>query len=251
MEEQKLECTAYGASSIGKVRKRNEDRFALLQDRKFFVVADGMGGRKGGDVAATSAVDFVCQKICSFIDQESSPLVVLKNLFSQTNQAILNLSKQSPELKGMGTTLTTMFLDRSKMFWGHIGDSRLYRIRKEKIEQITCDHVAHRLRKEPTKRYQSLSLTYTSRVLTQVMGVSPSVLPHIGSLDILEGDIFLLCTDGLTDRLSNKEILEIILNIPESQARCEALIELANQKGGNDNITLILVQINDGTDLPR
>src|SRR5579885_1870175 len=180
---------SWALSDIGLKRQNNEDVFASHPEENFYALADGMGGHQAGEIAAKLAVERLCS---TFISSLATPCnkttcVLLANAIQEANSHVYEMASKNPEWSGMGTTLSCIFLHEHSLFYAHVGDSRIYRFR-DKLEQLTEDH---NLRKDPHARYKNK--------LTRAIGTSLFVEPEIGTYNILPQDLYLICSDGLTD----------------------------------------------------
>jgi len=235
----------YAKSDTGRVREINEDSFLCLPP--LFVVADGMGGHVAGEVASNIAIGII-KKYVEQHRQFDSPAAMLEQAVGEANSEVYRLSKENSQYSGMGTTVTATYVDGKKMYWCHIGDSRIYLIRDDDMTQITPDHslVGELVRNGSITAEEALSHPQRN-ILTRAVGAGETIMVASGMLDWLEGDQLLLCTDGLTNMLREKEILDIVRDNGEDANRIvEVLIKRANLAGGADNITAMLVQSADG-----
>lgn len=241
------------ASDVGVVREENQDCLGKFPEESLdvsappgllFVVADGMGGHRGGRVASQLAVQAMSEAYFAANSSESIA-ARLRSAIDAANKRIYEYSLEHPNLNGMGTTCVALVLAGGQVCLAHVGDSRVYRIRNKKIEQLTEDHtkVAEMerrgiLTKDEARMHPERSQLY------RALGIRPQMEVDINeSVDLKPGDYFVLCTDGLSNMVEDDEINEIVLKHPPQEA-CEALVELANQRGGYDNITVEIVQIN-------
>ena len=236
-----------GLSDIGLVRDHNEDSFLISADKKYAMVADGMGGHLGGEVASAMCTSAM-QEFLNSNHQAPSDTESLKNhlqsIVSQLNTAVYKRSASDPSLHGMGSTLT-FFMERdSLIFWLNVGDSRIYRIRNQAIIQLTDDDsvVAELVRRgdisKQEQRYHPLKY-----IISKAIGISPELSLEVFSDSIQNDDLYVLCSDGLTDMLTDDTILQIAESRTPLHERCKAMITAANEQGGRDNITVILIQI--------
>lgn len=237
-----FEC--YGISDTGLVRANNEDAFAILLDERCFIIADGMGGHLAGEVAANETVSYLSNAIQALpkIDSVDKLQQSVNQLIKKTNEYIHSLSIKNDKWHGMGTTLCLALLHNEKLICAHVGDSRIYRIRNNKIERLTQDHSLKDELIAKGEFDESLTFLYKN-VITRAIGTHPNVLPEIKTLDTLPGDVYLLCTDGLTDAIADNEILSIVLSSPSINEAAESLVNEANLAGGNDNITVVIFKI--------
>jgi protein phosphatase len=250
-EVEGLEVVAGLKSDVGCVREQNEDsgRYTLPGDPKvvadkgrLFVVADGMGGHSGGEIASRIAVEIITQ---TYYKDESEPQTALKNAFREANRQIYKTSQADESLKGMGTTCTALVLKDGSAISAHVGDSRLYLIRNGHIYLMTEDHSAVM---EMVKRgWISLSDARhhpDKNVILRAMGSHPEVEVSTWQepFPLRENDRFLLCSDGLYDLVEDEEIKQLVL-ASDPQNACENLVALAKERGGHDNITVAIASL--------
>lgn len=245
-----LELKSYGISDIGLGRSSNEDVWAGMPQYSFFVLADGMGGHKAGEVAAHEAVTSLCHSIQSLfaspISAKHSPeemSVNLEEAILNANSTVYHLSGQEEEFSGMGTTLCCFLLHETSLIYAHVGDSRIYRFR-EKLEPLTQDHSLRaeliargELEKEKAHEFPR------KNIITRAIGTHPIVLPEIRRTTVLPGDLYFLCSDGLTDYVSDDEITYTITKASSLEEATQRLVQAAIAKGGNDNITIVMTQV--------
>lgn len=227
-------------TDVGLVRKNNED--ALWSDikKQFFVVADGMGGYVAGEVASVLAIESIRQVVSSELDDP--PAEVLRQAFYQANDRIYQEARQHPEYAGMGTTLTALWIVDGKAYIAHVGDSRVYLIRQGKITALTSDHslVGELVREGGLTEEQAMAHPQKN-VLTRALGCNSLVEVDIVNIDTMYEDYFLLCTDGLSNRISSEEMMEVIKRENNLKRAVQELLQLALKRGGTDNISAILV----------
>lgn len=231
----------FGVSDIGLSRQNNEDIWAELDDDHFYVLADGMGGHLAGEVAAKEAVLHFCDAIDKYFRSPTPPTVssikrYIGETFISANSWIRRLGKDHPDLHGMGTTLCCLQLLENKVIVGHVGDSRIYRYRRELL-LLTRDHS---LQQEIPSKGRSVK-----HILTRALGISPAIEPDLLETQYQSGDIYLLCSDGLHDALADKQIESIFRHFSSLKEIALELIEGAKKNGGHDNITLLLVRIGE------
>ncbi len=232
-------------SDRGMNRHHNEDFFHLDTGRGICIVADGMGGHLGGEVASREAVETFLGLIKPRIDEGAVfDAQLLKDAVEKTNRHVFRKSLEDEELKGMGTTFVAGILHRNGMFLVNVGDSRAYRIRDDTIEQLTRDHSLVQEMLEEGKLTSELANTYQFRhVITRVIGSEKEVEPDIETLPVEDGDMLLFCSDGLTEMLEDSEILDLCRQGKSVQAMARDLVLEANKRGGKDNITVIIAEI--------
>jgi protein phosphatase len=238
---------SFGISDLGLVRGNNEDVFHEIPLHRFFVLADGMGGHNAGEIAAKEVVHHLSTSVCQFF---SSPETYYsEDIPSQLHQAIINaniwvhaLSEQKKELSGMGTTLCCLLLYHESLIYAHVGDSRIYRFRGS-LEQLTEDH-----------SLLNTSPSASKNIITRAIGTNPNVEPDISLSKVEPNDIYFLCSDGLTDFVSDEELTDILTqNHSCIKTASQRMIETAKNKGGSDNITVLMIKITHDSqeDLPR
>ncbi len=235
-------------SDRGKIREINEDSCNIIAGYPgvpvSFIVADGMGGHNSGEIASKAAVDFASNYILNFpdtlTDEERIPATI-KEIMTKANTEVFNLSKVDKSNFGMGTTLIVAVICNKKLFIGHIGDSRVYIVREDMMERITTDHsyIEELLRNGSLKKEEAENHP-KKNIITRALGCTGDIQVDIYNCNIKDNDVFLICTDGLTNMLSEEEIKKMIEAIDDPGLLCEKLVEAANEKGGEDNITVIV-----------
>lgn len=238
--------SVYGVSDIGLVRQNNEDCWKQLPEEQFYVLADGMGGHQAGEVASYKCVEDLCSLLKSHFKQGRSLeecKIIIRECIQEVNKSIYYLAKQEPKLRGMGTTLCCMFLHPEGLIYAHVGDSRIYRWRDLKLEQLTADHSLLRelIDLGQLGEQQAEDFLYNN-IITKAIGTELTVEPSVGVCSIEAGDQLIMCTDGLSDLLSCSEIEMILSNMPGEEA-VKQLVRSAKKKGGYDNITVVLVKV--------
>jgi len=230
-------------SDVGRRRQANEDRYALDPDLGLFLVADGMGGHRVGCTASELASAAVLAAIHTLQDAPASLAERLRYAVSAANREIFSVAAEQSELAGMGTTLVVLLAGEERVSLAHVGDSRAYLVRAGGIRQLTDDHslVAELLRRHKISEDDAREHPHR-HVLTRALGVRPTVEPDLAELTPLDGDVFVLCSDGLTGHLEDGEIAKIVSAHTDLEAAARALVECANQRGGEDNITTVLVR---------
>jgi protein phosphatase len=230
------------SSDVGCVRTRNEDAQRVhagesSERGSLLVVADGMGGAAGGEVASRIAVDEV-QRVYYAPGTQGTPGQALSSALAAANAAIHAQSEEDASLAGMGTTGTAVAIVENALWWGHVGDSRAYRVHGGRIEQITRDHS---LAAELERQGGSGGAPARARnVLTRCLGVREDVRIDVGGpLPLGIGDTIVLCSDGLSNQVEPAEMLEAVTSLPPDAA-CKSLVRLARARGGPDNITVVV-----------
>lgn len=230
----------YQKTHVGKVRKNNEDAL-LVTEPNIFVAADGMGGAAAGEVASKLLVDTVK----NFLSEISEPLdeKVLSKSILKASAAIMRETYKNPDLRGMGTTATILHIYNGQAYFAHVGDSRLYRLKNSFLEQITLDHsYVETLVRNGELTPEQARVHPMKNILTQAVGATSDLEVETGNFKIEGGEIFLLCTDGLTNMVEDAVIKKILA---ESQSPANDLIQAALDNGGHDNITAVVVCVAD------
>lgn len=243
---------AFGLSDIGVSRKNNEDIWMACPEIGFFALADGMGGHRAGEVAAKEAVEHLSASVKKI--KSTDPIewmIELNEAIEKANQWVYRLGKKEEALQGMGTTLCCLIWIKEAVIYAHVGDSRIYRLRNNKLELLTQDHSLFAKWLQLGKK-SSTPFPYKN-VITRAIGTAPKANPEIALCPHQPGDLFFLCTDGLSDVLSLEDIEKIIIRSPDLESASRRLIQKAKIKGSSDNITILMIQSEkeSGTDLPR
>ena len=238
---------AFANSDIGKFRDMNQDSY-YISDKddkiKLYIVADGMGGYKGGEIASKLAIESSKNYIINNFDQikkERDQIIeLIKNAIEYANMVVYEKSKEVPELAGMGTTIDVCLIYSNRIYIGHIGDSRVYRLRKDFFRKLTVDDsYVEQLVKEGNITKEEAYNHPKKNMLTKALGCTAFVEPTVLVKGFMKGDILLMCTDGLTNMLKEDKICEIIKQ--NSEQASEELVKKANEQGGYDNITAVII----------
>ncbi|MFM7887755.1 MAG: Stp1/IreP family PP2C-type Ser/Thr phosphatase [Pseudanabaena sp.] len=231
-----------GATDKGCVRSANQDSYYIDPDGRFFVVADGMGGHAGGEVASKIAVDSIRACLESLWDKETDPQKLMQDAIDEANQAIINDQKANPVRSDMGTTVVLLLFRDDHPWFCHIGDSRLYRLRDGNLEQISDDHtwIARAIQTGVINADDAKSHPWR-HMLLQCLGREDLKSITACEIECQSGDLFLICSDGLTEELSDDRINHQLKSIRNCQQAAEALIDAAKTRGGRDNITVVIV----------
>lgn len=242
-----FEIESYGISDIGLSRPNNEDVWAELPLYNFYALADGIGGHQAGEIAAKEAVLELCDAVDTFFSKEGSHSIegvtkTIKDGITAANGWVCNLAKQHPELSGMGTTLCCLLFLNNFAIYTHLGDSRIYRFRKS-LERLTVDHSSRQKVKTKHLDDQGNRVLKFKNVITKAIGIGETVNPDIQTLPLNKGDIFLLCTDGLTDCVKDPDIEETLKQTSSIKEAALQLVEKAKNGGGNDNITIVIIKV--------
>lgn len=232
-----LDMNYSALTDVGKKRSLNEDSF--IADGSIFAVADGMGGHRAGEIASAMALDVLKSNLTKQAKDSLDQKLV--SAIKQANKEIYNKAIRDLDRRGMGTTLTVAVLHDDKLYAGHVGDSRLYLLRDGKLTQLTGDHslVAQMVESGHLKPEEA-EIHPQRSIITRAVGSEVDVEVDLIVEDILPDDRFLLCTDGLTSMLTDNEIAETLRDRDDLDAACRELVDWANDRGGNDNITVIL-----------
>jgi len=252
----KVRCV--GLTDTGKVREHNEDTIACDPEIGLLVMADGMGGYNAGEVASGIAVKTIVNLVKEAIEREdlenpdsatglSRSTIILRDAIHRANKIIFQTAKTQPQCEGMGTTVVSALFFDNKISIAHVGDSRLYRLRDNKFEQITLDHsllqeLVDRGFYSPAEAQRAANKNYVTRAL----GVEPNVEVEIQEQPVAKGDVYVLCSDGLSDMVENDDIhLTINTFGANLDTVAKQLIQLANDNGGRDNVSVVMAQVMD------
>jgi len=230
-----------GVTDRGCVRETNED--SIFFESSLYIIADGMGGHLAGEVASKEAILCIKDLLVDEKDVKKIP-ELLKDAFDKANKHIYDMAQNKEEYKGMGTTVTLAKLIDDELFYAHVGDSRLYRYAKKNFEQITRDHSLVAQMVETGQITKEEANTHPNKnIITKAVGTASSIEPDIGSLKLNTGDIILLCSDGLTNMLTNEQIVDILSKGKNDVNKIVTkLLKEANNAGGKDNISIICLQ---------
>jgi protein phosphatase len=229
-------------SDIGLHRKRNEDTFLVDEDKCIFVVCDGMGGHKGGDVASRLAVEIIKETFIFSVAEEIIP--ALQSAAEMANRIIWEKGKSDDSLNEMGTTLTAAVIFDGSLIVAHVGDSSLYLFRENQLKKVTCDHtLAEQMLSDGLLKKEDMRSNVYNHVLTRAVGVESQVEIDIYQEEIHTGDWVLMCTDGLTDLIEDEYIDELLRGADDPKIVAQELLNMALHKGGYDNVTIVLVSV--------
>ncbi|MBT7226486.1 MAG: Stp1/IreP family PP2C-type Ser/Thr phosphatase [Gammaproteobacteria bacterium] len=240
-----------GYTDTGLRREYNQDHIGFDQELGIAVLADGMGGHKAGEIAAHMAVKFVLDKLRKFVLQENSVSITgsqllefVSNTISSSNAEIYSAQEAEEAYKGMGTTIVATVVIGSQIYVGHVGDSRLYLYRNRTVQRLTKDHsLVQDLIDRGFYTEREARSASVGHVVTRALGTRPEVEVDANEEPLKAYDLLLLCSDGLTDMVSDWQIAEVIdENIADLEVAAKKLIALANHYGGKDNISVILMQ---------
>ena len=226
-------------TDTGRKRRRNED--AYVCEPPLFAIADGMGGAQAGEVASRLAAAALKESDARTLGGEER----ISDLIQEANRRVYDRSITDPNTSGMGTTITVALVEDGNVAFGHVGDSRAYLIREGRMEQVTEDHSLVNELMKSGKLSREEAETHPQRsVITRALGTDPDVDADTFTIEAKSGDVFLLCSDGLTDMVGEREILELVeLNRQDIDAALKSLVKAANRSGGEDNITVVAFEI--------
>ncbi len=239
---------AYAKSDKGKVREINQDYFYIsnsLDEVQLYILADGMGGYNGGEIASQLAVqtakNYIENNFKEIEKDKDSIIQLLGSSMEYANMVVYEKSKENPELQGMGTTLEICLIYNNKAYIGHVGDSRIYRIRKQFIRKLTQDHsYVQKLVKEGTITNEQAAHHPQKNMLMKALGCNAFVEPDVMVKGFLKDDILIICSDGLTNLVDQETIYEMASKNIEQATK--DLVNLANDRGGYDNITVVIIK---------
>jgi len=238
-------------TSKGKIREINQDSYYISDDENcpLFIIADGMGGHKAGEIASRMAVEIISS---SFLDQikgsssemdDDSIINAIRNSIYKANDEIYRKSSEVEEYSGMGTTVTMAYENNGKFFIGHVGDSRAYLLRDNQLWQMTKDHsLVEELIKNGSITREEARFHPQKNIITRALGIDKEVEIDLIVKEKLKDDILILCTDGLTNMLNDDEIKELLISSDNMQKACDFMVQLSNEKGGLDNISVVAVK---------
>ena len=245
----------YGITDVGRKRSHNEDTIGSDQELGIAVLADGMGGYNAGEVASSMAVTMILEELRAtlrttskgHIDEESGfseETLKVKQAIEKANQIIYQTAQNQPQCHGMGTTLVTAAFYDDRLTIAHIGDSRLYRLRGDVFEQVTSDHsLLQELIDKGFYTPEEAKTSLNKNLVTRAMGIDLNVAPDLQEEVVLPGDIYLMCSDGLSDLVEDEEMHGTLrAHGKDLETAGKTLVQMANDKGGKDNISVILAR---------
>jgi PPM family protein phosphatase len=228
-------------SDVGRMRNDNQDSY--LADEPVFAVADGVGGHLGGDVASATAV-----RVIQEAKQTGVQAGQLQDLLRKVNSAIWEKSQSAPHLRGMGTTCTLALLDDGSAHLAHVGDSRAYLFRAGQLSQITQDHnLVGKMVSEGRLTREEAAHHPQRNIITRALGLDPDVDVDLLTQELTEGDRLVLCSDGLSSMIEDRTLEDVLLDEGDPQVAADRLVDAANEAGGEDNITVVLIDVLDGS----
>ncbi|HEY6280188.1 MAG TPA: Stp1/IreP family PP2C-type Ser/Thr phosphatase [Burkholderiales bacterium] len=244
------------ATDSGMVRTHNEDSITVDAASGFVVLADGMGGYNAGEVASGIATAMLGTSLKQVLDGaepgriepesgETLAVKILREQIAGANTSIYQAAKSQPQYAGMGTTLVVGLFYDNYLSVAHIGDSRLYRLRQDEFKQITRDHSLLQEQIDSGMITEEMArLSQNKNLVTRALGIDPEVEPEIHTYEVEAGDVYLLCSDGLSDMVEDDEIHLIVSSLQANvQLASQQLVQMANDNGGRDNVSVILVRV--------
>ncbi len=254
-----MKVESFGTTDVGRKRAHNEDSLSISDDLGLYLVADGMGGHNAGEVASSTAVETVTSFVHRFTGDKdvttslspdteiSQKADVLVSAVRLANRQVSIRAREKYEYVGMGTTIVAIFIEEDTAHIANVGDSRAYLIRNSKIKQLTTDHswINEQIQKQIIPKEDARNHRWRN-VITRALGNKPDVEIDLVSVDLKSGDLLLLCTDGLSGMLEDNEQFQIISRSKGNlEKACKDLINAANERGGLDNITVILLKFSE------
>lgn len=249
-----------GVSDVGRKRRSNEDSYTTSDDLRLYVVADGMGGHAAGEVASRLAVESIERHIAAAqpdlpptVPSENSTLSLedpslpvparrVLNAIRLANQEIVRSVRRDQSMRGMGTTVVLAYIQGKRAYIGSVGDSRAYLVREGEIRQLTDDHTfVNEQVRAGTLTAQEARRHPARNILTRAVGSQEDIEADVIQEDLKPGDQILLCSDGLTTMVEDEDILDTLRGAGDPETGCKSLVDLANQRGGDDNITAVLI----------
>lgn len=258
VEGELVQIASSGLTDVGRVRTNNEDSFRIVEPLSLFILSDGMGGEAHGEIASAMAVETISEYLAEpkqdsgetlhgeASDNFSLKTKRLKSAVHLANLKIYQSAQKNPEQRGMGATLTVVWVDDAKLSIAHVGDSRAYLLRSGNLQQLTNDHslVAEQVRRGLITPQQAEESEMQS-VLLRALGAHPDVEVDVDEVAVVPNDVLLLCSDGLTRMVTEPEIAGTLQAETNPASAAQKLIELANGNGGLDNITVIVARFQD------
>lgn len=243
----------YGMTDVGQIREHNEDSIAWDSEKGLILLADGMGGHNAGEVASSIAIDTISNAMNDLLvpEIEAADVVSFKDALHEAmmfaNGEIYEQAQEDPDCAGMGTTVVAALFVGKTVILGNVGDSRIYRMREGEFIQSTKDHsLVQEMVENGYLSEEEAQLSVGRNLITRALGIAPEVDADVLEDETLAGDLYLLCSDGLTDLVTDDEILAILTKHQyDLESAVQALVDAANEKGGKDNISVVLVSIQE------
>jgi PPM family protein phosphatase len=248
----------YALTDPGRTRSNNEDSVAVDEEPGVTVLADGMGGYNAGEVASGMATGFIKTELGRWLTEASDSATdgdvrrAMDICVDNANRAIFNAANSNPQYAGMGTTLVVGVFRDNRLLLGHVGDSRGYRLRGARLQQLTHDHSLLQEQIDAgLLTPEQAAFSANKNLVTRAVGVEDTVLLETHAHDLLPGDLYLLCSDGLSDMLDDDAIAQLLGGHEPLDEIAGALVDAANDAGGKDNISVVLVRVRGGAGSPR
>lgn len=253
MIQEGIKLSIYGESDVGKLREHNEDSIGWDTDMGLVLLADGMGGHNAGEVASELAVSCIRDALQDVL----APNLVASNVIDfndalreaivYANDEIIRMANERLECVGMGTTIVVTLFHGNRVIIANVGDSRIYRLREKELTQISKDHsLVQEMLDNGYISEEEAQMSASRNLITRALGIADQVEVDINQDNVEDGDLYLLCSDGLTDLVTDDEILQLLLLYKDDlKSGCQELISLANEKGGKDNISVILAGLQE------
>lgn len=248
----------HGLTDTGRTRTNNEDSIALDEECGLAVLADGMGGYNAGEVASSMATTFVKTELGRWLREASAGATeadvrrAMDICVDNANRAIFDAASSNPQYAGMGTTLVVASFREGRLLVGHVGDSRAYRMRGGRLMQVTRDHSLLQEQIDAGMITQEqAAFSSNKNLVTRAVGVEDTVLLELHMHEVLADDLYLMCSDGLSDMLDDEAIAQLLDTNHSLQDIGDALVDAANEAGGKDNIAVILVRVRGGGNASR
>lgn len=253
-----MQIVSGGVTNVGRVRTNNEDSFRIIDSMHLYILSDGMGGEAHGEIASAMAVEVIAKHCAEtevdpamtiFADMPSAWSEKTRKLSSAVhlaNKSIFDSAQTHPEQRGMGATITAAWIDGARLSIAHVGDSRAYLLRSGNLQQLTSDHslVAEQVRRGILTPAEAERSDMQS-VLLRALGAHPDIEVDSEEHTLFASDVLLLCSDGLTRMVTEPEIAGTLQSEPDPVSAAQRLVELANEQGGADNVTAIVVRIGE------
>jgi protein phosphatase len=244
----------YSATDTGRVRDNNEDSVALEPGAGLAVLADGMGGYNAGEVASQMLTSFIKTELSRWLIEAGTRATdqdvrrAMDICVDNANRAIFNAANTNPRYAGMGTTLVLAVLRGEQLLLGHVGDSRAYRLRDGQLTQLTRDHSLLQEQIDAgLLTPEEAVFSNNKNLVTRAVGVEDTVMLEVHQHELLPGDLYLMCSDGLSDMVDDHSLAQLLQSHPELPEMAQALIDSANDMGGKDNIAVVLVRAESRT----
>lgn len=253
MIRQGTKLTVYGETDVGQLREHNEDFIGWDVHLGLVLLADGMGGHNAGEVASELAVSSIRDALQDVLgpDMASSNMIdfndAIREAIVYANEEIIRMANERLECAGMGTTIVVTLFHDDRVIIANVGDSRMYRLRDKEMTQLTTDHsLVQEMLDNGYISEEEAQLSASRNLITRALGIADQVEVDVAQDTLQNGDIYLLCSDGLTDLVTDDEILQLLLQSKDGlKTGCKRLISLANEKGGKDNISVILISLQE------